>query len=126
MRPRGSDAKRRRRPEKPNKPPARRTDDDAEVSSGIAGLCTRRVEKREDYNRQAFSHPGHGESHSCREAQVPIDFIFSMTYSIAYVKDDPMETLKVSEARTALYGLIDDVAEATPPSTSPASGIPLS
>lgn len=37
-----------------------------------------------------------------------------------------METLKVSEARTALYGLIDDVAEATPPSTSPASGIPLS
>lgn len=46
---------------------------------------------------------------------MPIDFIFSMTYSIAYVKDDPMETLKVSEARTALYGLIDDVAEAHAP-----------
>ena len=49
-----------------------------------------------------------------------------MTYSIAYVKEYPMETLKVSEARKALYGLIDDVAEATPPSTSPASGIPPS
>ena len=38
-----------------------------------------------------------------------------MTYSIAYVKDYPMETLKVSEARKALYGLVDDVAEAHTP-----------